>query len=113
MQKVPSHMTWRGNAMDEHIFWLAWDANTARKQGVTAMQQRQHKRLAEMVAFARSNSPIYAKLYQYLPATVDDPNILPVTNKKELMAHFDSWVTDRRVTLEHVRAFVENPEMIG
>ncbi|MGP3975804.1 hypothetical protein ACTWQF_17700 [Streptomyces sp. 8N114] len=29
------------------------------------------------------------------------------------MGHFDDWVTDRAVTFEDVRAFVDDPDLIG
>ena len=43
-------------------------------------------RLAEMVAHARTHSAFYRELYRYLPERVEDPALLPVTTKKELMA---------------------------
>ena len=42
--------------------------------------------LAEMVAQARTHSAFYRELYRYLPERVEDPALLPVTTKKELMA---------------------------
>lgn len=99
--------------MSENSLWLLFDMWKARKQGIAAITKRQHDRLAEMVAFARANSPYYHELYQDLPERVEDPKLLPVTNKKELMAHFDDWVTDREVTIEKVRPFVENPDLFG
>ena len=56
------------------------------------------------ISFARAHSPHYRELYQRLPERVEDPTLLPVTTKKELMARFDDWVTDRDVTLDKVRA---------
>ena len=70
-------------------------------------------RLAEMVAHARTHSAFYRELYRYLPERVEDPALLPVTTKKELMARFDDWVIDREVTLEKVRAFISKPELVG
>src|SRR6266496_932266 len=99
--------------MHEDILWLARDTRNARKQGTAAIMQRQCMRFTQLVAFARSHSPYYRALYQDLPATVDNPRLLPVTNKKELMARFDDWVTDRDVTIEQVRAFVNTPKLIG
>ncbi|MBX9630149.1 MAG: hypothetical protein K2X67_06470 [Burkholderiales bacterium] len=71
------------------------------------------ERLADIVAFARANSPYYRDLYKDLPARVEDPSLLPVTDKKTLMANFDSWVTDREVTIEPVRKFIEDPSLVG
>lgn len=63
--------------------------------------------------FARANSPYYRELYQSLPVQVTDPKQLPVTNKQTLMARFDDWATDRRVTIAKARAFVNNPSLVG
>ena len=99
--------------MRENIFWLLRDAQRAKKQGPAAIAERQRARLAEMVAFARVHSPYYRELYQGLPAQVTDSTLLPVTSKKALMARFNDWVTDREVTIERTRPFVENPDLFG
>jgi len=99
--------------MSENFLRRLLDIRSARKQGPTAMMQRQHTRLASMVAFARANSPYYRELYQSLPERVEDSTLLPVTSKKALMARFDDWVTDRDVTLEKARPFVENADLFG
>lgn len=99
--------------MGENLLWLLRDMRSARKQGPAAIERRQRERLAEMVAYARAHSPYYRELYQYLPERVEDPTLLPVTDKKKLMARFDDWVTDREVTIEKARPFVENPDLFG
>ena len=99
--------------MSESLLGLILDAHRARKQGPQAMAQRQRARLAEMLAFARASSPYYRELYQRLPERVEDPSLMPVTDKKRLMARFDDWVTDRDVTIEKVRTFIANPDLIG
>ena len=99
--------------MYESLLWLLLDARRARQQGPAALAQRQRTCLADTVAFARANSPYYRELYQGLPERVEDCTLLPITSKTELMAHFDDWVTDREVTLDKVRAFVDNPDLIG
>ncbi|WHF22291.1 hypothetical protein QJS66_19545 [Kocuria rhizophila] len=57
--------------------------------------------------------PYYRRHYQGLPATITDPQLLPITTKAELMAHFNEWVTDPAVTLADVEAFVADPALIG
>lgn len=99
--------------MSENILWIWRDIRRARKEGLDAIRQRQGKRFAEMVAFARVNSPYYRELYQGLPERVENPALLPVTDKKKLMARFDDWVTDRDVTIDKVRPFVENRNLFG
>lgn len=98
---------------DENILGLVWDAYGTRRQGPQAMAQRQRARLAQMTAFARANSPYYRELYNGLPGRVEDPTLLPFTDKKKLMASFDNWVTDREVTIEKARAFISNPDLAG
>ena len=99
--------------MNESLFWLLRDTRRARKQGLEALEQRQRARLADLVSFARANSPYYRELYNGVPERVEDPTLLPVTDKKKLMARFDDWCTDRKVTLEKARPFVENPDLFG
>jgi phenylacetate-CoA ligase len=99
--------------MSESVMWLLLDTRRAKKQGPTAIEERQHTRLAEMVSFARSNLPYYRELYQDLPVQVEEPTLLPVTSKQELMARINDWVTDREVTIKQARAFVDDPDLIG
>lgn len=65
----------------------------------------QHERLRELVEYARANSPYFAKLYADVPAdfTISD---LPITEKPTLLAHYDDWVTDRRIHLNDVLEYV-------
>lgn len=99
--------------MNEIFLRLLSDIRTTRRLDTAEILQKQRTRFAEIVAFARANSPYYQQLYEELPPAIEDPRLLPVTNKKTLMAWFNDWVTDREVTLEKARAFVEDPRMIG
>lgn len=103
--------------MTEKVSWLRRDARQARKEarahGTAPLVRRQQERLADLVAYARDRSPYYAKLYEGLPERVDDPALLPVTDKKTLTAHFDDWVTDREIKHSDVTAFVDDPDLIG
>ncbi|MFC9999813.1 phenylacetate--CoA ligase family protein [Nocardia sp. NPDC127526] len=94
--------------------WTLWlDARRAMKEGPEGIARRQRTRLAEHVASARAGSPYYREMYRDLPQRVEDSTLLPVTSKKKLMARFDDWCTDREVTLEKVRAFVDDPALVG
>lgn len=97
--------------MSEGLFWTLREAFASRKPKKVAGRQR--ARLAEMVAYARENSPYYRDLYRDLPGRVEDLTLLPVTSKRELMARFDDWATDREVTIDKARAFAGNPNLIG
>ncbi|RVO59201.1 phenylacetate--CoA ligase family protein [Sinorhizobium meliloti] len=99
--------------MTEHAVGLIWDAWRTRKRGAGAIAQRQRARLADVVAYARANSPYYGELYRGLPDRVENAGQLPVTDKKMLMGRFDEWCTDRAVTLEAAEALVDDPNRIG
>ena len=92
---------------------LRLNARRATAQGLAVTTQRQRARFAEMVDHARANSPYYRELYRDVPQRVEDVTLLPVTDKRKLMARFDDWVTDGEVTLEKVRKFIEDPSLIG
>lgn len=97
----------------ESVLALLRDARQARKRGMSVIARQQRHRLADLVAFARANSPYYQELYQGLPEHIADVTLLPVTSKQQLMSRFADWVTDRDVTLAAVQAVVETPERIG
>ncbi|MBQ1798672.1 MAG: hypothetical protein IIZ89_04800, partial [Muribaculaceae bacterium] len=67
--------------------------------------QVQQERLRALVAHAREHSPYFAKLYAGIP---DDFSLtdLPITEKPVLLAHYDDWVTDRRLHLQDVLDYV-------
>ncbi len=90
-----------------------WDARRAHRQGLEEIRHRQTARLVELVAYARQHSAFYRDRYQGLPEHIDDVTSLPVTNKRELMAHFDEVATDPAVTLAGVQEFVADPARIG
>lgn len=95
--------------MTEHVIGLIWDAWRARRSGAGAIARRQRARLTDMVAYARANSPYYRELYDDLPKRIESPELLPVTDKKTLMARFDDWCVDREITLKGATAFADNP----
>ena len=96
--------------LSDSSLWLSIDAIRVLKQGPGAIDARQRRRLAELVAFARETSPYYRELYRNLPQQVDDVTCLPVTDKTKLMTSFDGWATDRDVTVATVRAIADDPE---
>ena len=70
------------------------------------------ERLRETVAYARAHSPYYQELYR---GVGEDFTLgqLPPTSKRELMSHWDEWVTDRGIKLSDVTEFMKNPDNIG
>lgn len=99
--------------MSESILSLLLDARRAMKQGPAAIAERQRMRLNEAVKHARAHSRYYRELYSELPDQIEDVTQLPVTSKKDLMAQFDSWVTDSEATIEKARAFADRADLIG
>ncbi len=103
--------------MPQVIRWMpvreVWDAWRATHGGQPAVAARQSARLAELVTFARQRSPYYRRLYQDLPANIDDIHDLPPVTKSELMAHFDEWVTDSAITRAGVDAHIADLSKIG
>ncbi|PKW18187.1 phenylacetate--CoA ligase family protein [Saccharopolyspora spinosa] len=99
--------------MGDSVRELARDARQAVRGGPAGIARHQRAHLVDLVAHARANSVYYRELYRDLPDGVDDPTLLPVTSKKELMARFDDWVTDREVTREKVEAFVADSDVVG
>lgn len=91
---------------------LTIDARRAAREGPAAIAVRQDARLRVIVAHARAHSPFYHERWAGLP---DAPRLdqLPPVSKPELMARFDEWVTDPRVTLGAVEAFVAEPTRAG
>ena len=72
----------------------------------------QQARLHRIVEYARKNSPFYARLYQNLPEnwTLSD---LPPVNKRELMARFDEWPTDRSIRLDDLIEYMRDLDHVG
>jgi phenylacetate-CoA ligase len=83
-----------------------------RQQGREAIARKQSMRIASLVDYARTQSRYYGQLYEHIPH--DAPlEALPAVTKKELMAHFDQWITDDEATEECVEAFMSDSANIG
>lgn len=89
--------------------YITHKANKMTKEERMCLQQRRFK---ELVSYAKKNSPYYQKLYENIGEEFNITD-LPVTNKVELMNNFDQWMTDRDMTLEKVKKFMENIDNVG
>ncbi|MEG1359700.1 MAG: AMP-binding protein [Clostridia bacterium] len=89
--------------------WLTRKADQMTDESRFDLQQR---RLMELVAYAKSNSPYFSKRYQGIEEGMP-LSALPTTNKAELMEHFDEWMTDRSITKEKVERFMEDISNVG
>lgn len=88
---------------------LTHQADKMDKQNRLALQQC---RLRELIAYARENSPYFAKLYQ----GIDENSPLseyPTTNKADMAKHFDEWFTDRSITRKTVNRFMTDLSNVG
>ncbi len=92
---------------------VAWDAWRAQRGGRAAAEARQQARLADLVRFARASSPLYRDLYRNLPTDIVELRQLPVVTKPQLMANFDTWVTDPAVTRAGVGTFLADRSLVG
>ena len=82
------------------------------KMSPEKQRETREKRLRELVAYARENSPYYRNLYRDLPASFELSDLPPV-NKRDLMAHWDEWISDRNLKLQDVEAFMADKNNIG
>ncbi|MDD2534761.1 MAG: AMP-binding protein [Eubacteriales bacterium] len=72
----------------------------------------QADRLDKLVTYARTKSPYFKELYRNV-GEHPDLTALPVTKKRELMANFDSWVTDQSINLNGIDVFIGDQKNIG
>ncbi|WP_414732747.1 phenylacetate--CoA ligase family protein [Acetobacterium carbinolicum] len=70
------------------------------------------ERLNRLVDYAEQNSPYYQAHYQNIGENFKLSD-LPPTNKVDLMAHFDEWITTKDVTLNEVEIFLKDLDNIG
>lgn len=87
-----------------------WKANRSKPEDILSRQQ---SRLADLISFARSNSPYYAQKYSKLPQQITSLQQIPPVTKSELMSNFNDWVTDPEVTIESVNEFVSDMSLVG
>lgn len=85
----------------------------AQREGPVGLARRRDARLRTLVAHARASSPFFRRLYRDLPAGGVSLGDLPPVAKPELMAEFDDWVTDPRVTRADVEAFIAGAARVG
>ncbi len=73
----------------------------------------QARRLRRLIAHAKAYSPFYAQRYRNIDPDRFRLEDLPPVNKTELMANFDDVVTDRRLKLRDLEAFMSDPQRLG
>jgi len=93
---------------------MAWEAWRFRRGDDGAISRRQQARLQTLVRHARTASPYYRGLYRNVPPGPVPLASLPVVSKRDLMAHFDDWVTDPEITIASLRRdFLSDHSLVG
>ena len=88
---------------------VAWTRQCGRDAIVAATAQR----TADIIRFTREHSRFYRDAWSRLPADAVALETLPIVHKRDLMARFDDWVTDRTVTRRGINAFLRNKTRVG
>lgn len=87
--------------------WTGWD-------GRGRIEARQLRNLRRLVDKARRDSPLFHRLYAYLPPSGEIVlRDLPVTRKPELMTEFDDWLTIRSLPLDKAREHLRDMRKVG
>jgi phenylacetate-CoA ligase len=76
----------------------------------------QRLRLSQVLHAAGQGSPVYRERMRGLPGGLDPFQTLaslPPVGRRELMSRFAEWVTDPRIELSALRAWVADPQRIG
>jgi phenylacetate-coenzyme A ligase PaaK-like adenylate-forming protein len=84
-----------------------------RSAGPQAVANAANRRLANLERVARARSPFYERAWRSLPRRLLALHELPVVTKRALMASFDDWATDRRITRDAVLRFLAGRDNIG
>lgn len=83
-----------------------WDA--------VALLAWQMDRFRDLARFAKEHSPFYHKLYSGIDLSGPfSPDMLPVVDKTAVMDHFDEVVTDPRLRLGEIQAFLGEVDRRG
>lgn len=72
----------------------------------------QTKRLHKLVKYAKQNSPYFKNLYADLKPHFQLHDLTP-TNKADLMAQFDQWVSDPQLNLKAINKHTEDLDNVG
>jgi phenylacetate-CoA ligase len=102
----PPFDAWRSCTVAADVA-LATHANRA------ALSARRAQRLANLLAAAVRGSALYRKVLK--GRTLADVQLqqLPVVHKRDLMNHFDEWVTDPELRLAGLRRFTGDPARVA
>ena len=77
------------------------------------IERLQKKRLNSLVRYAVERSPFYREKYRGIDIDNLQLSSLPTTNKEELMANFESALTDPQIHRAEVEEFITHPSNLG
>jgi phenylacetate-CoA ligase len=92
---------------------IALDVLTASHLDPSDIAKRSAHRLTRLLESTLRSSAFYHRKWRDFDVSAAAFARLPVVGKRELMQHFGDWVTDPRVALPALRAFVADPSRIG
>jgi putative adenylate-forming enzyme len=95
------------------VLITAWNLWRTKQSSLDDIQAQQQTRLQAIIEYARQYSPYYKQLYQHLPPHIDHLSDLPIVTKRNLMAHFNEWVTDVRIRRDEIDTFIADPSLMG
>lgn len=78
-----------------------------------AQADRQRERLGALMASAMRSSRFYQHHLRGMEPGVTPLGALPPVTRRDLMDHFDDWVTDPQIKLADLRAFTADAQRIG
>lgn len=73
----------------------------------TARLKLQTERLRKLVSYVREHSDYFRELYGEIDLEQLNTASLPPTQKKELMEHYEQWVTDSEITYSGVMSYLK------
>lgn len=102
----PPFDPWLCAAIAADVAWMSHADAAARAR-------RRQERLVRLLDAAARGTRLYRRLIGERDPRTLPLSALPVVRKPELMAQFDAWVTDPRLSLPALRRFVADPARIG
>jgi phenylacetate-CoA ligase len=89
------------------------DALRSKRATRSEIEERQKRRLEDLLDFVRHQSRFYRHHYQGIERPIADLKDLPPATKPMLMEHWEDVVTDPAVTRAEIDAFVADKSKIG
>lgn len=90
-----------------------WNYNRVLKLPPERWQAIQDRRLRKLLHYAVEHSPFYRRKYQGIDLDHCRVQDLPVLTKGDMMAHFDEFVTDRRLKRDEIAKWMHDLSNMG